>query len=70
MAAIGVILRDDCRDSCRACVETSPPEVDRIWGIWGPIIISYPKPCSIYLGGTIGLFSPQFLKSAQSTFGH
>ena len=30
----------------------SPPEVDRIWGIWHLIVI-YPKPYSIYFEGTI-----------------
>ena len=33
----------------------SPPEVMRIWGIYGDLIIIYPKPYSIYLRGTIGL---------------
>ena len=34
----------------------SPPDVDRIWGKGGLIII-YPKPYSIYLRGTVGLAS-------------
>ena len=31
----------------------SPPEVDRERGVYGDLIIIYPKPYSIYLRGTI-----------------
>ena len=34
----------------------SPPQVDRTWGIWGPIMI-YPKPYSICLGGVLSTLS-------------
>ena len=34
-----------------------PPEVDRIWGIWGTYYHNIPKPYSIYLRGTMSSIS-------------
>ena len=31
----------------------SRPSVDRIWGIFGDLIIQYSKPYCIYLRGTV-----------------
>ena len=43
----------------------SPPLVDRIFSVYGDLIIVYPKPYSIYLRGTIILRRP--LAAASST---